>query len=125
MTNTKELDDLIARRKEIDEEIKILDAERNQIKDKILSILTANDLKSYDYENYHVVKTVSTSEVYDWDRIKRKIGALKFKSLTKTVPDKSLVAKAISAGTIRMSDISKFVETKTGDPYITITEKKK
>lgn len=65
------------------------------------------------------------SVVIDEDRLKRKIGAEAWKSVTKVVLDKKALEGKISAGAINLQAVASVSTTEEGTPYLRVTRGRK
>lgn len=66
-----------------------------------------------------------TRLILDEPKLKKTLGAAKFKKVTKEVLDRSLLDDAIHRGAVAASDVAKCSEEVSNKPYVKITRKAK
>lgn len=115
MTDILELRNLL---RDLEETKKQLENDITQVKaDLFKAVAAEND--SFSAADGYITKVVRpVRKSYDWDTIKERVGALKFKKIVKQVPDETLLTEAIAKGEIKIEDIAGCVTEKATTPYV-------
>lgn len=113
-------------RQALKHQIAQLEIEVNELNKQILKALKDEGIDTQTSDGLTTQIIQRHRDVYDWAAIKVKIGAVNWKSIIKEVPDLDLLTKAIAAGKIKASVISKHVkEEPLGEPHIKVDKAKR
>jgi hypothetical protein len=88
----------------------------------VLKFMESKGIDAYNGANFRGTPVRPTTEIVYWDKIKEKLGPVKWKKiLGEPQPDKSKLEALMELGEISVEDIAECLEDKTIKPHVKLT----
>lgn len=108
--------------KRLDERMNALKEQKDALQSEILHEMEHRGTTGLETHGYRITYVAPIRQVYDEELLHTKLGATRWKIVTKLVLDKDLLAAAVSEGKVRPQTVASCVTEIPSKPYLRISD---